>query len=92
MIGRQTIADPTAGNNSLVLYAVAATLLGGVSITGGAGSVYGALVGTAFLQVLSNALALRGYNNAWQMLATGVILLVAVYFDRVRQRLAARRA
>lgn len=92
MIGRQTIADPTAGNNSLVLYAIAATLLAGVSITGGTGTVYGALVGTAFLQVLSNALALRGYNNAWQMVATGTILLVAVYFDRVRQRLVARRA
>jgi ribose/xylose/arabinose/galactoside ABC-type transport system permease subunit len=91
LIGRQTIADPTAGNNSLVLYAIAATLLAGVSITGGAGSVYGALVGTAFLQVLSNALALRGYNSAWQMVATGTILLVAVYFDRVRLRLVARR-
>ncbi|MER7282639.1 ABC transporter permease [Dactylosporangium sp. NPDC000244] len=90
-IGRQTIADPTAGNSSIVLYVVAATLLSGVAVAGGAGSVYGALIGTAFLQVLSNALALRGFNNSWQMLVTGVILLMAVYFDRVRQRLAASR-
>ncbi|WPB90134.1 ABC transporter permease [Streptomyces malaysiensis] len=91
MIGRQTIADPTAGSSSIVLYVVAATLLAGVTITGGAGSVYGALIGTAFLQVLSNALALRGFNNSWQMVVTGAILLVAVYLDRVRLRLAARR-
>lgn len=92
MIGRQTIADPTAGNNTIVLYVVAATLLAGVSITGGSGSVFAALVGTAFLQVLANALALRGFNNSWQMVVTGAILLVAVYLDRVRQRLLARRA
>ncbi|MDQ6522884.1 ABC transporter permease [Nocardioides sp. LHD-245] len=92
MIGRQTIADPTAGNNTIVLYVVAATLLAGVSITGGSGSVYAALIGTAFLQVLANALALRGFNNSWQMVVTGAILLVAVYLDRVRQRLLARRA
>jgi ribose transport system permease protein len=92
MIGRQTIADPTAGNNTIVLYVVAATLLAGVSITGGSGTVYAALVGTAFLQVLANALALRGFNNSWQMVVTGAILLVAVYFDRIRHSLLARRA
>lgn len=92
MIGRQTLADPTAGNDSIVLYVIAATLLSGVSLAGGMGSVYGALVGTALLQVLSNALALKGFNNSYQLLLTGLILLLAVYFDRVRQRLAARRA
>lgn len=92
MAGRQTIADPSAGGSSIVLYVIAAALLSGVSIAGGAGSVYGALIGTAFLQVLSNALALRGFNNSWQMLVTGLILLLAVYFDRVRQRLAGFQA
>ncbi|RJQ82476.1 ABC transporter permease [Amycolatopsis panacis] len=91
MAGRQTIADPAAGGSSIVLYVIAAALLSGVAIAGGAGSVYGALIGTAFLQVLSNALALKGFDNSWQMLMTGLILLLAVYFDRVRQRLAGFR-
>lgn len=84
-IGRATIADPNMGTN-IELGAAAAALLGGVALSGGVGSIWGAVLGVAFLAVLTNALALAGASTSWQLIVTGVILIVAVYLDRVRAR------
>jgi ribose/xylose/arabinose/galactoside ABC-type transport system permease subunit len=86
MIGRQTLADPNAGNG-IELTVASAILLGGVALYGGVGSVWGAALGTVFLAVLANSLSLRGLSANWQLVVTGGILLVAVYLDRVRQRI-----
>ncbi len=86
MIGRQTLADPNAGNG-IELTVASGILLGGVALYGGVGSVWGAALGTVFLAVLANTLALRGLGANWQLVVTGAILLVAVYLDRVRQRI-----
>lgn len=90
-IGRSTIADPNMGLN-LELTAAAAALLGGVALSGGVGSIWGAVLGVAFLQALTNALSLAGVSTSWQLVATGAILIVAVYLDRVRARAAAAAA
>lgn len=84
-IGRTTIADPNMGTN-VELQAAAAALLGGVALSGGVGSIWGALLGAGFLLVLSNALALAGASASWQLIVTGVILVVAVFLDRLRAR------
>lgn len=84
-IGRTTIADPNMGTN-VELQAAAAALLGGVALSGGLGSIWGALLGAGFLLVLSNALALAGASASWQLIVTGVILVVAVVLDRLRAR------
>ncbi|MDO8210226.1 ABC transporter permease [Conexibacter sp. CPCC 206217] len=84
-IGRSTIADPNMGLN-LELTAAAAALLGGVALSGGVGSVWGAVLGVAFLQALTNALSLAGVSTSWQLIVTGAILIIAVYLDRVRAR------
>ncbi|MDW5597070.1 ABC transporter permease [Conexibacter stalactiti] len=86
MIGRQTIADPNAGVG-IELTVASAILLGGVALQGGVGSIWGAVLGTVFLSVLANALALHGLSSNWQLVVTGVILLLAVYLDRLRQRI-----
>jgi ribose/xylose/arabinose/galactoside ABC-type transport system permease subunit len=86
MIGRQTLADPNAGNG-IELTVASGILLGGVALYGGVGSVWGAALGTVFLAVLANSLALRGLSANWQLVVTGAILIVAVYLDRVRQRI-----
>lgn len=88
MIGRQTLADPNAGNG-IELTVASGILLGGVALYGGVGSIWGAVLGTGFLAVLANTLALRGISNNWQLVVTGAILLLAVYLDRVRQRIGA---
>lgn len=84
-IGRSTIADPNMGLN-IELQVAAAALLGGVALSGGVGSIWGAVLGVAFFQVLSNSLSLIGAPQSWQLIVTGVILVVAIYLDRVRAR------
>lgn len=86
MIGRQTLADPNAGTG-IELTVASGILLGGVALAGGVGSVWGAALGVTFLALLANTLALRGVSANWQLVVTGAILIIAVYFDRVRQRL-----
>lgn len=88
MIGRQTLADPNAGNG-IELTVASGILLGGVALYGGVGSIWGAVLGTIFLAVLANTLALRGISSNWQLVVTGAILVLAVYLDRVRQRIGA---
>ncbi len=83
--GRVQASIGTVGTG-LELQAIAAVLLGGVSFAGGSGSVVGALLGAALLGVLSNGLNLIGVGGFWQGTATGVILILAVYLDRVRRR------
>ncbi len=87
MIGRTTIADPNMGS-SLELTAAAGALLGGIALSGGVGSIWGAVLGVAFLQVLNNVLSLAGVSTSWQLIVTGAILVIAVYLDRVRGRAA----
>jgi ribose/xylose/arabinose/galactoside ABC-type transport system permease subunit len=84
-IGRSTIADPNMGTN-IELQVAAAALLGGVALSGGVGSIWGAVLGVVFFQVLSNSLSLIGAPQSWQLIVTGVILVVAIYLDRVRSR------
>lgn len=84
-IGRSTIADPNMGTN-IELQVAAAALLGGVALSGGVGSIWGAVLGVVFFQVLSNSLSLMGAPQSWQFIVTGVILVVAIYLDRVRTR------
>ncbi len=89
-IGGATIADPNMGSGA-ELQAVAAALLGGVALSGGAGSVWGALLGVAFFEVMSNALALAGASAAWQLIVTGSVLVIAITVDRARQGARRRR-
>jgi ribose transport system permease protein len=84
-VGRTGAATPDV-NQTLPLLAIAAVLLGGTSLSGGWGGVGGTIVGVLFLGVLENGLALAGVPSSWQQVITGVILVVAVLFDRVKLR------
>jgi ribose/xylose/arabinose/galactoside ABC-type transport system permease subunit len=84
-------------DNTLPLQAIAAVLLGGTALTGGAGSVWGTAFGVIFIGVLQNGLDISGVAGAWQQVLTGVILVAAVLAGRsdarssVRRLIAARR-
>ena len=84
-VGRTTVVLPSAGLG-VELRIAAAALLGGASLSGGAGGVWGSVLGVLFLEVLSNALNFAGLSSFWQLLLTGGILLFAVYLDRLRER------
>lgn len=80
LIGRLTSAQPTAamGYES---NAIAASVIGGASMLGGIGTVWGALVGAFIMSVLTNGFTLLQVNNFLQQSAIGFILIMAVFFD-----------
>lgn len=65
--------------------AIAASVLGGVSMYGGVGGAGGVLIGVLVIGVISNGLTLLHVNSNWQYIAKGVIILLAVYIDMIRQ-------
>ncbi len=70
----------------LMLPAVAAVLIGGTSLFGGAGSLSGTLIGAVTLTLVLNGMNLLNINANWQPLVTGVIVLLAVWIDIVTRR------
>lgn len=82
-VGRVGAAVPQV-NNTLPLEAIAAVLIGGTALSGGAGGVGGTVFGVLFISVLDNGLSIAGVSSEWQNVVTGVILVAAVASDRVR--------
>ncbi|MGD0640416.1 MAG: ribose ABC transporter permease [Roseiarcus sp.] len=73
-------AQPTAGAG-YELDAIAAVVLGGTSLAGGKGSLFGTLVGALIIGVLSNAFNLMDVSSYYQMIAKGAVILLAVLAD-----------
>jgi ribose transport system permease protein len=66
---------------------IAAVILGGTSLSGGKGTLFGSLVGVLILRTLDNGLVLANVNSYYQEVARGLVLLLAVGFDQIRLRL-----
>lgn len=67
------------------LDAIAAVVIGGTSLFGGRGSLWGTFLGVILLKLINNGLTLAQLNTFWQMVVTGGIILIAVGIDIVRQ-------
>ncbi len=67
------------------LEAIAAVVIGGTSLFGGRGSVWGTFMGVILLKLINNGLTLAQLNTFWQMVVTGIIIVLAVALDIVRQ-------
>ncbi len=78
-------ASVTVGSG-VELRVITATIIGGASLSGGEGSVFGAFLGALFMAVLANALNLLGVDVYWQNFVTGLILIIAVVVDVVNER------
>jgi ribose/xylose/arabinose/galactoside ABC-type transport system permease subunit len=85
LASRLGVAAPDAGEG-YELDAIAAVVIGGTSILGGAGSIQRTLAGVLLLGVLSNLLVLAGQSYEVQRIATGLIIVLAVAFDLYRRR------
>ena len=81
LTSRLNSAQPTAGT-SYELDAIAAVVLGGTSLTGGEGWIFGTLVGALIIGVLNNGLNLIGVSSFFQQVVKGVVILIAVLIDR----------
>ncbi|WP_322895532.1 MULTISPECIES: ABC transporter permease [unclassified Yoonia] len=81
LTGRLGAADPTMGN-LWELDAIAAAAIGGASLMGGKGSVVGTIMGAVILGGLRNGLTLMNVQAFYQLLATGIIIIVAMLIDR----------
>jgi ribose transport system permease protein len=70
--------------NGMELQVIAATVIGGANLAGGIGTAFGALIGSALIEVIRNSLGLLGINAFWQGAFVGAFIIVAVSFDRIR--------
>ncbi|MEU6020024.1 multiple monosaccharide ABC transporter permease [Micromonospora sp. NPDC048871] len=84
---RSNSAQPAAGN-MFELDAIAAAFIGGAAVTGGVGTVVGAMVGGLIMAVMSNGMQLMGVEHSTQSVVKGLVLLVAVAFDVYNKRRA----
>ena len=80
---RMYSGQPTLGNGDET-DAIAAVVLGGTSFSGGIGKIGGVIIGILIIAVLSNALNLLGINSFWQLVAKGVVILLAVCVDNIK--------
>lgn len=80
-------AVPTSSSGNDLLTILSAIILGGVSLSGGAGSPIGTFLGVLFLGVVNNALVLLQISDFYQPVVTGTVLILAVSASAYRQRL-----
>lgn len=85
LAARMYSGQPTAGDG-FELDAIAASVLGGVSFSGGVGKLGGTIIGVLVLGVLTNGLNLLNINSFWQYIIKGIIILLAVYLDILKKR------
>jgi len=84
LVSRVTLADPTMGTPYMT-QAILAVVVGGTALIGGRGSVLWTVVGTLLLILLNNCLNLLGVSSYIQFVLRGVILIAAIWLDRVKQ-------
>ena len=85
LCARMASGQPTAGQ-AFEMDAIAATVLGGTSMSGGVGKIGSTFIGVLIIGVLNNGLNLLGLNSFWQQIAKGVVILLAVYVDMLKKR------
>jgi len=85
LVARTGVGDPNAGQTEN-LDAITAVVLGGTSLFGGRGSVLGSLVGALIVGVFRNGLTLMGVSSVYQILVTGILVILAVATDQLSRR------
>ena len=66
--------------------AIAALVLGGASLMGGHGSIFGTVLGVFIIGFINNGLNLLRMDSFWQYICKGIVILIAVYMDNVKTR------
>ncbi|WP_114809635.1 ABC transporter permease [Paraburkholderia kururiensis] len=82
---RLNSAQPALGQGC-ELEAIAAVVIGGTSLSGGSGTILGTIIGAFIMSVLTNGLRIMSVAQEWQIVVTGLIIILAVYADILRRR------
>jgi ribose/xylose/arabinose/galactoside ABC-type transport system permease subunit len=85
LMGRLSSAQPNTGEG-FELDAIAAVIIGGTSLMGGRGTIWGTLVGAVVIGILNNGFNLMAVDAHYQLVAKGVIILLAVLLDQYLKR------
>ena len=85
LASRMYSGQPTAGEGA-EMDAIAAVVVGGTSMAGGSGKIGGTIIGALIIGVLNNGLNLMNVNSFWQDVVKGVVILLAVFIDYIRNR------
>jgi fructose transport system permease protein len=89
LVSRTSVGDPQAGQTDN-LDSITAVVLGGTSLFGGRGSVIGTLIGALIVGIVRNGLQLMGVRSIYQVLITGILVILAVSVDQLARRRQAR--
>ena len=85
LVARTQVGDPNAGQTDN-LDSITAVVLGGTSLFGGRGNLIGTLIGALIVGVFRNGLVLIGVSSVYQILVTGILVILAVSVDRLSHR------
>ena len=85
LASRINSAQPALGQG-YELEAIAAVVIGGTSLSGGAGTILGTIIGAFIMSVLTNGLRIMSVAQEWQFVVTGLIIILAVYADMLRRK------
>ena len=75
-VGPARMRRPTCSGTLDELYVIAAAVIGGTSLAGGVGTIYGAMIGALVIQSLQSGMVLLGVDSAFQQIVVGVVLVV----------------
>jgi ribose transport system permease protein len=81
-VGFRGAIDPETGG-TFILTVVAAAIIGGTPLSGGSGTVIGALIGTLIIACISSGIIFFGIDATWSTFVTGAVIIVAVAIDRI---------
>ncbi len=85
MASRLNSAQPALGQG-YELDAIAAVVIGGTSLSGGSGTILGTIIGAFIMSVLTNGLRIMSVAQEWQIIMTGIIIILAVFADNMRKK------
>ncbi|MGE5631521.1 MAG: ABC transporter permease [Caulobacteraceae bacterium] len=85
LAARIVSGQPTAGTG-YEMDSVAASVIGGASLMGGEGTIAGTIIGAFIIGVLRNGLNLLNISAFWQQIVIGVVIIAAVFFDRIKRK------
>jgi ribose transport system permease protein len=91
VLASQLLASDGSLGGDVALTSIAAVVLGGGSLVGGAGDVFGTVIGVLILGSLADGLTLARVSTFYQQIVTGFVLLFAVGFSQLRSAIAERR-